>query len=864
MRIIGIVVVCLTLCGSAYGQSTNAVSASVVIQEKSFYVGSPFSATLVAKGLVPPVQISAASTEGFWVYPVSAVTNQQGRYSQVVALYQIVPKKSGALTLPTFSLAGMERDVTAGGRVLAVQEPELSPKLMLSSHLSTSRCYVGQPVTVTYRVKIELPLQEVRAMDVQAPFLMKNGLEVFDSVVSTSKALENTIGLPVNQARVIARREGDQMIFSRTLVPRVSGTYTSEGARLLCSTTPGRGRTQRSGFQYPSYFDNQFFKKRMGGVAYRRLFTRAKDLRLEVLPLPVKGRPAGFSGIVGEFDLVASLDRDHVQVGEPLELSLAVSGYTHPEAIMLPSLGAQRGLVRRFRLSFDELPGVREGRDVVFRYSIRPRSPRTDRLPSIRIDYFDPVAMAYGVATTTVVTVSVREADVADGSDAVLSDGTILTQATKGERDGPRGLMTGRGLLVSQLRVDSFAGIRWIWILVLPPLLYLGLVWRSSDYRLRRSDFGTWRARHAFRLFRKSVAGLRDGHLTSDEWTRIELAVRTYFAAHVNGRPAAMTESDIRTVLARAQVPRSVREELRAYLEECDFVSFSGRAREGVRDVSGLFELIRGIEGRLVKVSICLMLVGILGVGAGVMDEPEHAPLLRLAQGLYDEAELAVDYDPIAADALFTQAAACYGPAVESVFHRNGLLYYNQGTCLFRGGDLGGAMVSYLTAAEYIPRHPDLRHNLGLLRSQLESQQFVSDVGIDWAGGLRAVSEWIPVRILALGLSVLYAACFCLLGLQLFLGPNCLRSSLRATVGVGVFGGLILGAAVLSHGHRAVVSTFVVPVSSPMLYSAAADGQALSAGSEVRVIRSEGNWREIRMAGRDSVWVDEAALSVLP
>ena len=53
--------------------------------------------------------------------------------------------------------------------------------------------------------------------------------------------------------------------------------------------------------------------------------------------LPLKGKPANFSGAVGDFEFTTRLDRDSIKTNESATLSMRVSGTGNLRMIDLPS-----------------------------------------------------------------------------------------------------------------------------------------------------------------------------------------------------------------------------------------------------------------------------------------------------------------------------------------------------------------------------------------------------------------------------------------------------------------------------------------------------------------------------------------------
>ena len=92
---------------------------------------------------------------------------------------------------------------------------------------------------------------------------------------------------------------------------------------------PGQSRS-RSPFD--DFFGGSVFSGTFGRQpAMQTLAIPSNRPRLEVLDLPVAGRPAGFNGWIGQFEIEArALPDREVAVGEPITLSLEVRGVGHP------------------------------------------------------------------------------------------------------------------------------------------------------------------------------------------------------------------------------------------------------------------------------------------------------------------------------------------------------------------------------------------------------------------------------------------------------------------------------------------------------------------------------------------------------
>ncbi|MBM4113425.1 MAG: protein BatD, partial [Phycisphaerae bacterium] len=113
-----------------------------------------------------------------------------------------------------------------------------------------------------------------------------------------------------------------------------------------------------------------------------------------VEPVPTEGRPADFTGAVGDFEFEARVKPSRAGVGDPMTLTLVVVDRTPGGAdlarLLPPSLVEQPELARSFRVPDEPLAGTVNGRTKVFTQTIRPLSERVTDVPALSFSFFDP------------------------------------------------------------------------------------------------------------------------------------------------------------------------------------------------------------------------------------------------------------------------------------------------------------------------------------------------------------------------------------------------------------------------------------------------------------------------------------------
>ena len=858
MRALVLIIMSL-IAGRCMGDTNGYARIFVVPDEQSFHVGVPFDVTVAATGLQSPGGIEVASSEHFSFFRVSLTTNsvEGSRSSQFVARYQLLAKASGDLELPIFEASDEALRVRSKPKTITVKQPEVSDEIHVQVRLSAERCYVGQPVSVTYRVDFDVPIERIRAVDLQAPLLRQPGVEVYAAGEKTSKAQEGTIGFPVNRERVVATRTKTGLVFSRTLVPRVAGRIDLSGAELFCSLSKNK-KVSRNGFQYPSYFDNQFFKTRSEGEAFQRVYARAGDVSLDVVDVPLSGRPADYQGQVGLFRLVAALDREDLTVGEPVGLQLHAVGYSHPEALQLPGLYRQRGVISRFDYGPRTARGRLAGTDVVFDYTLRARSVRVDRVPAIRVSTFDPIEERYVVVTSNVRTVSVSEADIADGTDATLSDGRVLGGMDDDHAERSPGLRFDLVDRFGVVRSDSLVGIPWLWVFVLPPTVFVLLIWRSADYRLRKRDPIEWRARTAYRRFARGVESL--GSLDSsdhDQLERLCAFARRYFSDHLNLPSGSVTFSDLASLFEQAQVPPGVQEDVRVLFLVEDRLRWSEEQHPELGSV-GAGETVRRVERCVAKIGLWFLCCfgGYVWAATGGTDDLSAKD--QVALRLYQEAELAESYDPDAAVTLFLQAAAVLKDA-QVASGREGQHWFNRGTCYLRGGDHGEAVAAFRRAEYFLGSQPVLQSALSQVRQDVQSSSTYAAGPQHPFEDLRSGMMSVPLRFIAFAFCGGYLLVFVIMTLQLFRDGRVVRVMLGAAAVLTIAAGGFVLAVDRLHEREVVVLEAVV--TGPTL--APGSGVRLVPGQELDLIERRVDRIRLRLPDGQAGWVDARAIAVL-
>ncbi|MCU1278314.1 MAG: BatD, partial [bacterium] len=126
---------------------------------------------------------------------------------------------------------------------------------------------------------------------------------------------------------------------------------------------------------------------------------KSKSLTVDVMPLPVEGRPPGFEAAnVGHYDLSSSVDRTAVKAGEAVTWKVAVRGVGNIRNVRLPKLEKLEGF-RVYEPTTKETiePGDEIHGQKVYTYLLLPQKGGALSVPPIELAYFDPTTAKYAV-----------------------------------------------------------------------------------------------------------------------------------------------------------------------------------------------------------------------------------------------------------------------------------------------------------------------------------------------------------------------------------------------------------------------------------------------------------------------------------
>lgn len=255
--------------------------------------------------------------------------------------------------------------------------------LFVVAELDRGSAFVGQQATLSYHLFTRVGVTGVQLQE--SPPL--SGFWVEDLEVPKD---------PTGTRRVVGGRDYVDFVLKK---------------QALFPTSAGALKVPPSTFAISAKTPGDFF-----GVFGRTetLYRKSKELPLNAQPLPVRGKPEGFSNAVGSFNLSMSTDQDRAATGEAVALRVRLEGRGNLKMIpdiALPPMPDFTVYPAKRADNIRPFDGDLIGGDKTWEYVVVPKVAGSQVVPSLSFSYFDPAKQAFETVTTHPITLEVTPGD---------------------------------------------------------------------------------------------------------------------------------------------------------------------------------------------------------------------------------------------------------------------------------------------------------------------------------------------------------------------------------------------------------------------------------------------------------------------
>lgn len=349
-----------------------------------------------------------------------------------------------------------------------------------------------------------------------------------------------------------------------------AGTFPLQPALRVGVVDPNQRRAD-------PFFDNPFF----GGPAATPVSVSIPPTPLSIRAIPDEGRPADFSGAVGQFEFAVDVRPRELKVGEPVTVSLRLQGAGNISAAMPPSYrDADSFKAYEARQVGDTPDNAAEGGAKTFEQVVIPRTDSLKELPPLRFSFFDPAGAQYRTVSAGPFPLVVHPSE--NGSNALLlqvpghatagghslvlgSDLIYLKAAPARWRNGNGSLRAGQPLLIA--------------LHAAAPLALAGLFFATRRRDRLATDIALARRQKAPRSaranLRKAEAALRESGLPAAVFAPLAAAAADYFGHRLNLPPGAVEAPLILEKLRAAKIGDETLAKWQAFFARSDQIRYA-------------------------------------------------------------------------------------------------------------------------------------------------------------------------------------------------------------------------------------------------------------------------------------------------
>lgn len=471
-----------------------------------------------------------------------------------------------------------QTDEAIAGDVMA----QIKENVFLRALVSKSDVYQGEQLIVTYKLYTRAGLSGLDYAE--SPSFKNFWKEEFD---------------PENVQFVQEAYKGQQyntaIIKRAILFPQKSGELEINPLK-LDTKVQVRTQTRR---RRRSVFDDFFGN---GGVQEVPYTVSSGIVKIKSRPLPRDGKPADFTGAVGDFNLTVTLDNEEIQTGDAATFSVTLSGKGNIKALEMPKLEFPPDFEvydpkvdDRSSASSGSISGTKS-----FDYLVIPRNPGAYKLPKVTFSYFDPVKKRYFTRESEVYSLNV-EGEPMEGSVPGITQ--LKKEDVELIGEDIRFIQTGETEL--KVRGVSFlASMGFASLYVLPFLLFGALLWYKTRQDRLAGDVAGTRSRKANSMAQKRLKAASE-HMKKEDtrafYGEVSRATWGFLSDKLNISQSELSRENIQERMQGHEVPAELLSRLTTLLDTCEMALFAPTAVTGGMEstYSEALSLISAIDNQL-------------------------------------------------------------------------------------------------------------------------------------------------------------------------------------------------------------------------------------------------------------------------
>jgi len=329
-----------------------------------------------------------------------------GDYSaSVSSLFLVEADHEGSYTIPSIVIESKEGTVATAPIKFTVTAPRSANTTQASGQGSsgtTTRLRSGNAAEIAFMRVIPAKTSsysgEIVPIEIKVYFRegIQANLNSLPQLQGEGFVLQQLQREPYRTREVVENSRYTVLTWSSALSGIKEGTHQFSMELDATLLLRQQRRVQRPhGMLGDPFFDDSFFNSFFGSYQEKEVKVASPKLELTVQSLPEEDKPDTFTGAIGDFRLHVKADPLEIAKGDPVTLTMTVSGEGNFDRVQAPQLLKAKGW-KSYSPSSEFLKDNSENHGKkVFEQALVAKDENLREIPSVAFSYFDPESGTY-------------------------------------------------------------------------------------------------------------------------------------------------------------------------------------------------------------------------------------------------------------------------------------------------------------------------------------------------------------------------------------------------------------------------------------------------------------------------------------
>ncbi len=542
------------------------------------YLDTPFqlvySINTAAKDLQAPdfqvFEILAGPYESRSSY-TQIVNGQRTSSTNLSYTFTLMPSKTGNFKVPGASIMVDGKRVRSNDLIIKVESADKSSQAQQQSAqsggstqrvtsesifvrpiVSKTNVYEQEAITITYKLYTLLDVAQF------------TGVKLPDFNGFLKQDIEQSQNKQLSAETYKGRSYGTVVLYQAILFPQHRGELEIGKAEFTALLRLKNKAQVRSIFD--DFFDSY--------TNVEKTLT-APAVRIKVNELPIDGKPASFSGAVGNFNLTTSLSSGNLKANEAATIKVVISGVGNMKLLRNPDIQFPDGIEvydPKVENQFNTVSGGVSGTKTIEYLFIPRRSGKYD-IPSAELSYFDLNNKTYRTLRTPAYKLNVQPGE---GGETVVENFTGKEEVKPINRD-IRHIYTGNIKLKQENR--PIFGSFLFWMMFVVPLIVAAILFVYFRKQMKENaDIALVKTKKANKVALKRLKQaqkfLEEGKKESF-YEEIMKSVWMYISDKLSIPVAELNKDNVQSKMMQQGIDEELIGKFKQILDTCEFASYA-------------------------------------------------------------------------------------------------------------------------------------------------------------------------------------------------------------------------------------------------------------------------------------------------